>query len=135
MDYRNNPKEFNDNTIIYGHNMNNGTMFGSLKKVLDSSWRKKEENMIVNLDLPTGSYKFKIFSIYKVDYTTDYLVTKFDSSNKKDDFIKMIRKRSIFKSNVKVEVSDKILTLSTCTGSNNRRLVVHAVLIKEGVEE
>ena len=135
MDYRNNPKEFNDNTIIYGHNMNNGTMFGSLKKVLDSSWRKKEENMIVNLDLPTGNYKFKIFSIYKVDYTTDYLVTKFDSSNKKDDFIKMITKRSIFKSNVKVGVADKILTLSTCTGSNNRRLVVHAVLIKEGVEE
>ena len=41
MDYRNNPKELNDNTIIYGHNMGNGTMFGSLKTVLEYSWRSK----------------------------------------------------------------------------------------------
>ena len=134
MDYRNNPKEFDDNTIIYGHNMKNGTMFGSLKKVLDSSWRKNEENMTISLDLPTGSYKFKIFSIYKVDYTTDYLVTKFHSKSSKEDFINMITKRSIFNSGIKVGLDDKILTLSTCTGSNNRRLVVHAVLVKEGEE-
>lgn len=134
MDYRNNPKEFDDNTIIYGHNMKNGTMFGSLKKVLESSWRKNEENMTISLDLPTGSYKFKIFSIYKVDYTTDYLVTKFHSKSSKEDFINMITKRSIFNSGIKVLNDDKILTLSTCTGSNNRRLVVHAVLLKEGDE-
>ena len=134
MDYRNNPKEFDDNTIIYGHNMKNGTMFGSLKKVLDSSWRANEENMTISLDLPTGSYKFKIFSIYKVDYTTDYLVTKFHSKSSKEDFINMITKRSIFNSGIKVLNDDKILTLSTCTGSNNRRLVVHAVLLKEGDE-
>lgn len=134
MDYRNNPKEFDDNTIIYGHNMKNGTMFGSLKKVLDSSWRKNEENMTISLDLPTGSYKFKIFSIYKVDYTTDYLITKFHSKSSKEDFINMITKRSIFNSGIKVGLDDKILTLSTCTGSNNRRLVVHAVLVKEGEE-
>lgn len=134
MDYRNNPKEFDDNTIIYGHNMKNGTMFGSLKKVLESSWRKNEENMTISLDLPTGSYKFKIFSIYKVDYTTDYLVTKFHSTSSKEDFINMITKRSIFNSGIKVGTDDNILTLSTCTGSNNRRLVVHAVLIKEGEE-
>ena len=35
------------------------------------------------------------------------------------------------KSKVKVKNTDKILTLSTCTGSNNKRLVVHAVLLKE----
>lgn len=134
MDYRNNPKEFDDNTIIYAHNMKNGTMFGSLKKVLDSSWRKNEENMTISLDLPTGSYKFKIFSIYKVDYTTDYLITKFHSKSSKEDFINMITKRSIFNSGIKVGLDDKILTLSTCTGSNNRRLVVHAVLVKEGEE-
>ena len=134
MDYRNNPKEFDDNTIIYGHNMKNGTMFGSLKKVLESSWRANEENMTISLDLPTGSYKFKIFSIYKVDYTTDYLVNKFHSKSSKEDFINMITKRSIFNSGIKVLNDDKILTLSTCTGSNNRRLVVHAVLLKEGDE-
>ena len=132
MDYRNNPKEFDDNTIIYGHNMKNGTMFGSLKKAYEKSWRNNKENLTISLDLPSGSYKFRIFSIYKVDYTTDYLVTKFSSNSSKEEFIKMITNRSVFKSGVNVGVEDKILTLSTCTGSNNRRLVVHAVLIKEG---
>ena len=131
LDYRNNPKEFDDNSIIYGHSMLNGTMFGTLKYTLESSWRKKEENMIISLDTPDKSYKFKIFSIYKVDYTTDYLITNFTSSSEKEDFIKMIRDRSIFKSDVIVDKDDKILTLSTCTGNNNRRLVVHAVLLEE----
>lgn len=134
MDYRNNSTELDDNTIIYGHNMGNGTMFGTLKTVLDSSWRKNEDNMIVNFDLNNQSYKFKIFSIYKVDYTTDYLVTDFETADEKNDFIKMIRNRSTIKSNEVVNENSKILTLSTCTGKNNRRLVVHAVLIEEEKE-
>ena len=47
------------------------------------------------------------------------------------EFIKMIRKRSNFRSDVKVGADDTILTLSTCFGSNNKRLVVHAVLLKD----
>ena len=44
-----------DFSIIYGHNMGNGTMFGTLKTVLDSSWRKNADNMIVNFDLNNQS--------------------------------------------------------------------------------
>ena len=132
MDYRNNSTELDDNTIIYGHNMRNGTMFGTLRYVFDSSWRKNKDNMIISLDVGNKKYKFEIFSAYKVDYTTDYLVTTLETSREKKDFIDLIRNRSSFKSNVSVEIDDKILTLSTCTGSNNRRLVVHAVLLEEG---
>ena len=83
LDYRNNSKTLDDNNIIYGHNMSNGTMFGTLKKVLNSTWRKNEENLIISFDTESGKYKFKIFSIYKVDYTTDYLKVKFDSKNER----------------------------------------------------
>lgn len=131
MDYRNDAKNFDFNTIIYGHNMRNETMFGTLKNVLDASWRKNEENMIITLDTPSGTMKFKIFSLYKVDYTTDYLITDFDSDNEKQEFINLIRGRSNIKSNLEVGINDNILTLSTCTGGSNRRLVVHAVLLKE----
>lgn len=134
LDYRNNSKTLDDNNIIYGHNMSNGTMFGTLKKVLNSTWRKNEENLIISFDTESGKYKFKIFSIYKVDYTTDYLKVKFDSKNEKKDFIKLIKGRSSYKFNTDVGEDDKILTLSTCTGNNNKRLVVHAVLLK-GEEE
>ena len=135
FDYRNSGNKLDDNNIIYGHSMKNGTMFGTLFRVLNSSWRKNKENMIINLDTETQHYKFKIFSTYKVDYTTDYLKVKFDGTEEKENFIKLIRGRSIFRSDEEVTVNDKILTLSTCTGGSNRRLVVHAVLMKEKKEE
>ena len=135
MDYRNNTSSFDDNTIIYGHSMLNGTMFGTLKKVLNTSWRKNEDNMTISYDTEKESYKFKIFSAYKVDYTTDYLITNFDSAEEKLAFIKMIKGRSSFKSKIELDENDKILTLSTCAGGNNRRLVVHAVLLKDKEEE
>ena len=131
FDYRNNVKKLDDNTIIYGHSMLNGTMFGTLRKVSNISWRKDEENLIVSLITEKGTFKYKIFSVYRVDYTTDYLKVKFNSKKDKEKYIKMITKRSTFRSDTKVGVDDKILTLSTCTGGNNRRLVVHAVLMKD----
>lgn len=131
LDYRNSKDKFDDNNVIYAHSMKNGTMFGTLKKVIESSYRSNSENMIISYDTLFGKYKFKIFSVYKVDYTTDYLKTNFDSEKDFNEFVKLIKSRSVFKSKDKVKYGDKILTLSTCTGNNNRRLVVHAVLIKE----
>lgn len=131
LDYRNSKDKFEDNNVIYAHSMKNGTMFGTLKKVIESSYRSNSENMIISYDTLFGKYKFKIFSVYKVDYTTDYLKTNFDSEKDFNEFVKLIKSRSVFKSKDKVKYGDKILTLSTCTGNNNRRLVVHAVLIKE----
>lgn len=133
MDYRNNHNTFDSNTIIYGHSMLNKTMFGTLHNVLNSSWRKKESNMIISYDTPDGSYLFKIFSAYRVDYTTDYLKTSFDSKKSFNKFVSLIKGRSAFKSSEKLEFGDKILTLSTCTGTGNKRLVVHAKYI--GKEE
>ena len=131
FDYRNNTKGFDDNNIIYGHSMLNGMMFGTLKKTLNASWRKNKENLIITLEKEDGVHKFEIFSIYKVNYTTDYLKINFDSAEDKESFIKMIRGRSSFKSKTEVTADDTILTLSTCIGSNNKRLVVHGVLIKD----
>ncbi len=135
FDYRNNIKKLSDNTIIYGHSMLNGTMFGTLRSAANSSWREDEDNLIVSLTTEKGTFKFKIFSVYRVDYTTDYLKVRFNSKSEKEKYINMITKRSLFRNNTKVGVNDKILTMSTCTGGNNRRLVVHAVLLKEDKKE
>ncbi len=131
LDYRNSKNEFDSNNIIYGHSMLNGTMFGTLKNVLTSNFRKNSDNMIISYDTPNGQYKFKIFSGYRVEYTTDYLKTDFESKKEFDSFVKLIRGRSTFKTNDKIVYGDKILTLSTCAGNGKKRLVVHAVLIKE----
>ncbi len=132
MDYRNNSIKFDDNTIIYGHySSGSGIMFGSLKNVLNSKWRSNKNNLYINYETEKVSYKFKIFAAYKIDYTTDYLVTNFESKDDYNAFVNMIKARSSFKSDDIVEYGNKILTLSTCAGGGNRRLVVHAVLVEE----
>lgn len=131
MDYRNDAVNLSTNNIIYGHNMANGTMFGTLKNVLSSNYKKNNEDMIINYDVDGKSYKFKIFAGYRVEYTTDYLKTEFENKKEFDEFVKLIRGRSTFKTDVKVEYGDKLITLSTCTSNGKKRLVVHGVLIKE----
>lgn len=132
MDYRNNPKNFDDNTIIYGHYSSGyGIMFGSLKNILTTGWRSNKNNMVFTLDTPDGTKRFKIFAGYKVDYTTDYLVTNFGNEKDFNKFVDLIRGRSNFTTDDEIKYGDKILTLSTCAGGGNRRLVIHAVLLKE----
>lgn len=135
MDYRNSDKILNDNTIIYGHNMYySGVMFGTLHKVLYSNWYNNEDNLTIEFDTMYESMKWKIFSIYTIPKTSDYLQVSFETPEEKLAYIKMEKNRSIKDFNVEVTENDYLLTLSTCTGDNDR-LVVHAKLIQEQQEQ
>ncbi len=135
MDYRNSDKILNDNTIIYGHNMYySGVMFGTLHKVLYSNWYNNEDNLTIEFDTMYESMKWKIFSIYTIQKTSDYLQVSFETPEEKLAYIKMEKNRSIKNINVQVTENDYLLTLSTCTGDNDR-LVVHAKLIQEQQEQ
>lgn len=130
MDYRNNEKELKKNTIIYGHNMYySGIMFGTLHKTANKSWYSKEENLIISFNTMYETMNWKIFSIYKINKTSDYLKTDFATNQDFEEYIKLIKNRSINDFKIDVTVEDKILTLSTCTG-DNQRFVVHAKLLK-----
>lgn len=131
MDYRNNPVYLNKNTIIYGHNIKSGIMFGTIKYIFNSSWYQKESNQFITFNTPTKNMKWKIFSIYQIEVTEDYLQNEFSSDAEFTNFIEMIRNRSIAKFDVEVNKDSKILTLSTCGKTSEVRQVVHAVLIEE----
>lgn len=127
LDYRNN--EFNDkNTIIYGHGRINGTMFGSLKDTLKSSWQNNKDNYIIKISTEKENSIWQIFSIYKIATTSDYLQTTF-SDNEFESFINLIKGRSSYNFETNVTNEDKVLTLSTCYNDNDK-MVVHAKLIK-----
>ncbi len=129
MDYRNSLFNLDTNTIIYGHNMYySGVMFGSLAKTYKKDWYSNPENLVISFDTIFESMNYQIFSIYKVSKTKDYLKTYFADDNEFNSFVDMIKKRSIKDFEVDVKSGDKILTLSTCTGEN-QRLVIHAKLI------
>ena len=130
MDYRNSTtSELSKNTIIYGHNMYySGVMFGTLHKAYQKSWYTKSSNQIITFNTLYKNMKFKIFSIYKIPKTSDYLITNFDDDDEFMRYVDMVKGRSIADFGVEVNKDDKLLTLSTCTG-NNDRLVIHAKLI------
>lgn len=114
------------NITLFGHNMRNGSMFGTLKNVLTEEWQSNEDNHKVLFITEEGKFIYQVFSTYKI-YKEEYFAT----SNFKDDsefltFINKIKKRSNKDYNVEVTEDDQILTLSTCHSNNNYRVVLHA---------
>ena len=129
MDYRNSKDDYGRNTIIYGHNMKNQTMFGTLKNLLSRSWYNTEDNRIIKMSSEKYNTLWQIYSVYTLETTSDYIQTEFASDEEYQTFIDLVKGRSIADFNTTVTTSDKTLTLSTCHGSA-KKLVVHAKLIK-----
>lgn len=128
MDYRNNSLE-DKNVVLYGHNMLDRSMFGSLKDILENDFFLKNENnyiQIYNTDSELLTYQ--IFSYYIIEKEEYYIKTSFNSDNEFLKFLNTIKGRSFKKFNVDLDINDKILTLSTCVGNEGttRRKVVHA---------
>lgn len=131
MDYRNNIYNLSDNTIIWGHNIRNGMMFGTLRYATNESWYKNADNQVITFNTKVKNMKWRIFSIYRIPVTNDYLYANFGEKEEFQKFLDMIRGRSIYDFGVDVTSDDHIITLSTCSIPNTYRLVVHAVLINE----
>ena len=127
-DYRNDFKDISNNTIIYGHNLVNRTMFGYLPLTLNKNWYTNENNRYIKLATPNYNSTWKIFSIYKTEPTIDYLKVKFNSTDNYEEFLESIKKKSVYNFNVDLTYSDKIITLSTCDDTGTKRVVMHAKL-------
>lgn len=129
LDYRNSKNINNKNTILYAHSRLDKTMFGSLSKVLKSSWYNNKDNHIIRLSTDTENTLWQIFSVYKIPEESYYITTNFNNNEEYNKFLNTIKQRSIHNFNTNLDTNDKILTLSTCY-SDTERTVVHAKLIK-----
>lgn len=130
-DYHNKFDESDKNIVIYGHNMKDGSMFGTLKTILNKKWYKNKDNYIVTLVTEQGEYNYQVFSTYSIKSEDYYINTKFKDYKDFDSFVKKIKSRSIYNYKVDVSGEDKILTLSSCIGTKGNRVVLHAKLIDE----
>ena len=131
MDYRNDAINFNQNTIIYAHSRYNGTMFGSLKNILNSSWYTNKENHIIRLSTPTENTMWQVFSVYTVPKESYYITPSFNTEEEYSEFLDTVKSRSEVDFSGTVNTSDKVLTLSTCKDNYGNRIVMHAKLIKK----
>lgn len=131
MDYRN--QSFDDrHVVIYGHNMLDRTMFGSLRDVFQEKfWEGSECDLIWITDRDQHLRKYKIFSCYIAGKEEDYTAVSFADAADYTWFLKKITARSYRKTDVTVTADDHILTLSTCAGveGTDKRRVIHAKLL------
>ncbi len=118
------------NITIYGHNIKDGSMFGSLKNILNSDWYENEENLIVNYTTEKENQKYKVFSIYRIEKETYYTNNYFKNEKEYKDFLNQLKTRSIVDFKEEVNEKDTILTLSTCADNNKYRVVLHAKKIE-----
>ena len=129
-DCRNKFDNTDKNIVIYGHNMRDGSMFGSMLNILNSKWYENEENTNITLYTENEKSIYKVFSVYKIDNEDYYIKTEFKNGNEFEGFIKNLKKRRIKDFNVDVSKDDNILTLSTCANNNKYRVVLHAKKVK-----
>ena len=130
MDYRNDAVNFNQNTILYAHSRLTGSMFGSLKNILNSSWYTNKDNHIIRLSTPTENTMWQVFSVYTIPKESYYITPNFNSNEAYQEFLNTMKSRSEVEFSAEVNTNDKILTLSTCKDNFGNRVVMHAKLIK-----
>lgn len=127
MESANSPDLSNFNTIIYGHRMNNGSMFASLKYYKNLSYWKSHPYVYITND--AGSHQYEIFAAYEVSTAGETYRLQFADTQARQDFIDYCLDQSVIDTGVVPNTYDRILTLSTCTGNGHAtRWVVQAVL-------
>ena len=134
LDYRNNIKSLDKNTVIYAHSRVNGTMFGTLKNILTNGWLNNTDNYVIKLSTENENTLWQVFSVYSIPTTNDYIQVKFANDKNFENFVNMLIGRSQHNFNTNITKDDKILTLSTCY-SDTDKLVLHAKLIKKEVRK
>lgn len=127
--------DFTDyNTVVYGHHMKNGTMFGSLHEYLDEGYMK--EHQYIYVITPNKEYVYRVFAA--IEYDDRHILQSFSFTEPYgreaylDSLKKNAGKNDCFRDDLSVTDSDKLLTLSTCIkNESEKRLLVEAVLVNE----
>ncbi len=127
-----NGKDFNDPvTVIYGHDMKNGSMFGRLQNYSKEAYFKEHDT--VKVYMPEKTLTYKVFAAAPFSGKHILYSWDFEQENQFNNFIRTVRStKSLlanFNDDVEVTSSDKVLILSTCLKSDNsKRYLVMAVL-------
>lgn len=122
------------NTIIYGHRMNNRSMFARLLDYKKQSYWQDHPRLYITDD--SGTHTYEIFAAYEAAVGSTPYCIRFSNDTKKQTFINYGLEHSVIETGVVPEVTDRIVTLSTCTGNGHAtRWVVQGVERVETVEE
>jgi len=130
LDFENDTKRDDLNTVIYAHNMRADIMFHSIRYYVSKDYF--EEHRYITFNTEYANQSWEIFSVHRTlyDFDFDFIQVFFPSH---DDFVELLmemKSRSIYDTGVDVSPTDRVLTLVTCVerGASNERYVVNARL-------
>ena len=124
--------QFYRNTVIYGHHMRNGSMFGMLEEYKAQEFYDAIPSM--TLYTPGGTYQIDLVCGTEEDGNEEFVRFAFDSDEDFMDYIYGFQQRSTFQSNVSVSPRDRIVSLCTCSydRENARYLLIGRLTKLEG---
>ncbi|MBQ6461727.1 MAG: class B sortase [Pseudobutyrivibrio sp.] len=136
VDYRCDIVNPTTNTIIYGHNMRSGTMFGGLKRYLKQDYYQSHKTIIFKTLYEEQEYEIVGVGLSAVGYDDDENYKYYDFINavtgsELKEFLDNIQSLSVYDETIDISATDKILTLSTCnTYTEDGRMFVVAKRVK-----
>lgn len=120
IDARCSVKPQSDNIIIFGHNMRDGSMFGTLDAYKDKKYC--EEHPVIYFDTPEGRNEYEVMAAFydRVYYTDESAFRFYDfiDAEDKEDYDRSVERliaKSLYETGVKAEYGDKLITLVTCS--------------------
>ena len=115
------------NTIVYGHNMNDGTMFAGIRQYTEQEFWEAHPYVYILSD--KGVYRYEIFSSYLAATDSETYGLSFLSQRTRESFLEMAKENSVIETGIEPLTTDRVLTLSTCSGgSYANRWVIHGRL-------
>lgn len=127
LEQTNTPDLTDFHTILYGHRMRNGSMFGSLPDYRDASYWQEHPSVYLALD--GGVYRYDVFAACEAGVTGLVYRLDLEESGLEEAFLQACMEQSVIDTGIVPEAGARILTLSTCTGNGyDTRWVVQCVL-------
>lgn len=125
-----NAKDFSDkNTLVYGHNMNDGSMFASLRNYRDAAYYP--EHPCLYISTPEKNFRLDLFAGLVTEPDSFVYARQFDEDEQFLAYVESAKAESTFQSDVEVGIEDNICVLSTCTYEfNDARYVVIGKLVE-----
>lgn len=129
--------------LIHGHNMKDGSMFGSLNKYKTKEASYYHQHPFIDFHTIYENERYVIFAVAEVDIRSkalDYLpfwqYSRFSSAESFMEYVARSKQLSLYNCNIDVKPGDRLLTLSTCTSDDqNKRLVIMARKFRQNENE
>ena len=129
VDCQDNPDFSGKNTRVYGHNMNDGSMFASLRNYRDAEYYP--EHPCLYISTPQKNFRVDLFAGLVTEPDSYVYATQFDADEQFLAYIESAKAESTFQSDVEVSLEDRIVVLSTCTYEfDDARYVVIGKLVE-----